>query len=129
MLEFAYSTVKTVMTFGFISVAQFMMFYLMVLFATRSNMVELVKSFYKAYVEALVFVLVAMVLLVFIKVKNGVADWGNTIILFEQMYSLMLFLSLVLTCSMHYPQFSGQKYKYAFFGLIFLLLFLLFYHF
>lgn len=129
MLEFAYSTIKTVMTFGFISVAQFMMFYLMVLFATRTNMIELVQSFYKAYVEALVFVVIAMALLVFVKVKNGVADWSGTIILFEQMYSLMLFLSLVLTCSMHYPQFSGQKYKYAFFGLIFLLFFLLFYHF
>ncbi len=129
MLATTYSIFQTVITFGVISLIEFALFYSMVLFATKQHVVELLKSFYKAFLEALLFVVIAMSLLLFLKIKVGFQDVSATLVLFEQMYALMLFLSLVLTCSMQYEAFAQNKYKYAFFGLICMLLFLLFYNF
>lgn len=127
MLSTVYSLMQRVMTFALISIVEFVLFFIMVKFATKEYISNLYKSFYKTYLEAFFFVLVAMGLMLFLKFKVGFQDTADLWKIFEQMYTLMLFLSLVLTCSMHYELFAQNKYKYSFVGLVCMLIFLMLY--
>lgn len=127
MLAATYSLFQTIVTFTAISLVEFALFFTMVFIATRRSLSELFQSFYKTYLESLAFVTIILGILLFLKLKSGSGSLASTVVLFEQIYALMLFLTLVFTCSMHYPEFARNKYRHAFFGLLCLLIFLLFY--
>ena len=129
MLAVTYSFLSALIAITVVTFVEFLLFYFMVLVATREHVVDLFRSFYKVVMEALLIVFVLMAALFFLKLrsKEGIEDFVTTVVQFEQVYALALFLALTLLCSIYYPAFAKDKYRYAFFSLVSLLLFLLFY--
>lgn len=125
MVESLIEMVKTIACLVAISLFEIILFFLMVFIATKESILSLSKSFFKTSLEALLFVIVIFLLLLFFIQKNEFKDITSVYIFFEQMYGFILFLALLFMSSMHYPAFAKEKYRYAFFGLSALFVFLL----
>lgn len=117
MLAATYSIVQSIVKLSAITAMEFGLFFSLVWFATRQSVTELFKSFSKMFVESLALVGVTTALLLLLKLKAG-ATLGSSLIFFEQMYAVILFLALVLMSCIHYQEFKQDRYRLGFFGLL-----------